>query len=51
MRIKNLCAQFLGNFAVSLDEIQYVVTTCWFVEANTKLVMHKYYSTERPLLT
>ena len=37
----------LGN---DLDEIQYVATTCWFVEAHAKVMLHKYYSRERILL-
>ena len=36
--IKNFSVHLLGNFAVNLDEIQYVATTCWFIEADTCFV-------------
>ena len=31
--------QFLRNFAMDLDEIQSVATTCWFVEAHAKFIL------------
>ena len=27
--------------SINLDEIQYVATTCWFVEAHAKFILHK----------
>ena len=38
---KRQCPFLVRNFAVDLDEIQYVVTTFWFVEAHAKLVLYK----------
>ena len=38
---------FFRKFAVSLDEIQYVATTCCFVEAHAKFILYQYYSRER----
>ena len=32
MRNQKLYVPFLGNLTVDLDEIQYVATTCWFVD-------------------
>ena len=40
MRNKKFCVHFLGNFGVNLDEIQYVATTCWFVETHVKFILH-----------
>ena len=53
MRKKTCSASvhFLRNFEVDSDEIWYAATTCWFVEAHAKLIMHKYYLRERTLLT
>ena len=34
---KNFCVHYLRNFTFHLDEIQYVVTTCCFVEAYANL--------------
>ena len=39
--IKNFNVQILRNFAVILDTIQSVTTTCWFVEAHVQFVFHK----------
>ena len=33
---KNFGVHFLSNFWVDLDEIQYVATTHWFVEAHAE---------------
>ena len=33
-----LGVHFYRNFAVELDDIQYVATTCWFVEARAKSI-------------
>ena len=41
---KKIGVHFPRNFAVNLDEIQYVATTCWFIEAHAKFILHKYYS-------
>ena len=49
--INNFGVQFLTNLDINLDEIQYVATACWFVEAHAKFILHKYYSRERTLLT
>ena len=35
--IKNLGVHFLANLPIDLDEIQYVATTCCFVEAHAKM--------------
>ena len=37
----NLMRCFSRNIAVDLDEIQYVATTCWFVEAHAKFILHQ----------
>ena len=34
-----LMSIFLQNFY--LDKIQYVATTCWFVEAHAEFILHK----------
>ena len=36
---------------IDLDEIQWVATTCWFVEAHAKFVFREWYSRERTLFT
>ena len=36
-KIRNLGVHFLVNQGIDLDKIQYVATTCWFVEAHAKL--------------
>ena len=33
-----LCAHFLANFSVSLDETKYVAFIGWFVEAHAKFI-------------
>ena len=38
---KNFSVHFLTNLSVDLDEIQYVATTCWFVEAHATVILHK----------
>ena len=42
MRIFLNGVHFLANFAVDLDEIQYVATTCWFFETHANFILHKY---------
>ena len=32
----NLGVHFFANLSIDLDEIQYVATTCWFVEVYNK---------------
>ena len=41
------CFHFLENIAVDLDEILYVATTSWFVEANAKLILHVIFKGEK----
>ena len=41
----------LANFNISLDEIPYVATTCWFAEAHAKFILHNLYLSKRTLLT
>ena len=41
MRNKNFGVHFLANLNIDLDKIQYVATTCWFVEADAKFLFHK----------
>ena len=50
MRIQKFCALFLTNFSIDLDEIQCVVTTCWFVEISAKCFSRDQYSRERTVL-
>ena len=38
---KNFGVHFLTNFMVGLDENQFVATTCCFVEAHAKFILHK----------
>ena len=33
--------KFLTNFSIDLVEMQHVATTCWFVEAHAKFVLHQ----------
>ena len=33
-----------------MDEIQYVATTGWFIEAHAKFILHNYDSRKRTLL-
>ena len=51
IRNQNFGVHFLTNLSISLDEIQYVATACWFVGAHAKFIFHKLYSRERTLLT
>ena len=51
MRNQKLWCPFLKKFILDLDEIQYVATTCWFIEAHAKFILHKRFSRERTLLT
>ena len=32
---------FLANISIDLDGIQYIATTCWFVEAYARFILHK----------
>ena len=41
MRNEKLWHPFSSKF-IDLDEIQCVGTTCWFVEAHAKFILHKY---------
>ena len=34
----NFGIHFLANLNIHVDEIQYVATTCWFVEAHAKFI-------------
>ena len=55
---KNFGVHFLANLSIDLDEIQYVTTTCSFLEENPFFFLffflfffvQKYYSRERTLL-
>ena len=38
---KNFGVYFLANLSIDLDEIRYVATTRWFVEAHAKFIVHK----------
>ena len=38
--IKNFHTYFLLNVTFNLDDM-YAATTCWFVEAHAKLLLHK----------
>ena len=49
--IQDLGVHFVANLGIDLDEIQYVATACWFVEAHAKFILNKYYSPERTLPT
>ena len=49
--MNNFGVHFLSKVIIDSDEIQYVATTCWFVEAHAKFILHMYYSRERTLLT
>ena len=44
-------AHFITNVSISLDEIQCVATTYWFVEAHAKVILDKGYAREVTLLT
>ena len=51
--IKNIYFHFLANLRIDLDEIQYVATTCSFVEAQVRFFFFFFfaqYSRERTLL-
>ena len=37
--IKNYSVHFLANLGIDFDEIQYVATTCWFVEVHPKIFL------------
>ena len=50
-KLKNFCVHFPQNFAVSLNEIQCIATTCRFVKAHSKFLLHKHCSMERALWT
>ena len=51
-KCKTLLSIFWGaNLSVDLDVIQYVATTCWFVEAHAKFILLNCYSREIILLT
>ena len=39
LEINNLGVHFLANLCIHLDEILYVATTCWFVEAHGKFIL------------
>ena len=39
--MENFSVHFVRNFVVDVDEIQYVATTCWFVEAHAKFILYK----------
>ena len=41
IRKKKLGVHFLANTFIDLNEIQYVATTCWFVGARAKCILHK----------
>ena len=41
LEISNFFVLFHINFGVDLDEIQYVATTCWFVEVHAEFILHK----------
>ena len=34
IQVNYFSVDFLANSSIDLDEIQYVATTCWFVEAH-----------------
>ena len=40
-KIKKFGVLFLSDLSIDLDEIQYVATACWFVEAGAKFILHK----------
>ena len=40
---QKLRCPFSRKLKIDLDEIQSVATTCWFVEAHAKFILHKYY--------
>ena len=39
--MKNFVIHFLANLSIDVEGIQYVATTCWFVEAHSKFILHK----------
>ena len=39
-KIKN-DARFLANLSIDTVEIQYVATTCWFVETHARFILRK----------
>ena len=47
--IQNPCIHFLADLSINLDEILYVATACWFVEAYAKFIFHKWHSGERTM--
>ena len=40
MRNQQFLCPFFSNLIIDLDEIKYVATTCWFVEAHAKIILH-----------
>ena len=41
IRNQNLSIHFLANLCINLHRIQCVATTCLFVEAHAKFILHK----------
>ena len=41
MRYHKFGVHFLANASIDLDKIDYVATTCWFVEAHAKFILDK----------
>ena len=40
MRNQRLRVHFYRNFALDMDESQYVAATCWFVESHVKFALY-----------
>ena len=51
MKNQNVCPGFQADVAIDWEEIQYVATTFWFVEAHAGFILHDLYSRERTKLT
>ena len=51
IRNENFGVHFLANLMIDVDEIKWIVTSCWFVETHADFTSPKYYSLERSLLT
>ena len=45
--ITHFDVHFLANFSISLGEIQYDATTCWFVQAHAILIFHVIFKGEK----
>ena len=46
-KLKTFMSIFWQNLIIDIDEIQYIATTCWFVETHAKFSLQSGFSRER----